>query len=342
MGREADRIYDSVNLTEDVTWRGTVLVRGFLVVAPQVTLRIEPGTSVRFLKAGSGRNGSRLVVMGRIQSTGTADRPILFASDAAFPEKGDWGGILLLSSEKNNQFEHVSIEGAEIGIEARFSRFSLTATRIMHAAYGLVMHDSIGAMEAGSSVTACDTAIEIHDSEFELRDSLVAKNRLGISLYRSALFMAATSLAGNDRQGVQAVDGRIRLSSCDISDNGSGALFRGGEGQIFMTRFLRNRDTALHLIGARMRVNRSVIADNLQVGVRSDDGRATIWGCAFYNNGGYHLYNGGRDEISAVQNWWGTADRAAIRDKIFDAARDPGTGEVQVFPWLQNRPAVLP
>ena len=45
---QATSVYDGAVLTEDVTWRGSILVRGFVVVAPQATLRIEPGTVVRF------------------------------------------------------------------------------------------------------------------------------------------------------------------------------------------------------------------------------------------------------------------------------------------------------
>ncbi|NTW81717.1 MAG: hypothetical protein HGB32_16490, partial [Geobacteraceae bacterium] len=41
-------VYDGAVITEDVTWRGSILVRGFVVVAPQATLRIDPGTIVRF------------------------------------------------------------------------------------------------------------------------------------------------------------------------------------------------------------------------------------------------------------------------------------------------------
>ena len=39
---------DEVVLTEDTVWRGTIHVKGSVVVAPQATLRIDPGTIVRF------------------------------------------------------------------------------------------------------------------------------------------------------------------------------------------------------------------------------------------------------------------------------------------------------
>ena len=41
--------YENATITEDVSWRGSVVVKGALVVAPQATLRIEPGTAIRFM-----------------------------------------------------------------------------------------------------------------------------------------------------------------------------------------------------------------------------------------------------------------------------------------------------
>ena len=247
--------YDNATITEDVTWRGTVLIRGALVVAPQATLRIEPGTTVRFARVEGGIRKARLVVMGRIQSIGTPERPILFTADAPTPVKGDWGGILLLSTEKHNQFEHTAVEGAETGLEARFSAFTAKSLRVSLSKTGLDLRDSIVSVEA-SSFSACETGVEVHDGEFELRDSSVSTNRLGMLLSRSSVVLASTSVTDNGQQGIRADECRLRISSCSISSNNEGAMVTGGEGLIFMTRFMGNKATALHLGSARMKVNR--------------------------------------------------------------------------------------
>jgi hypothetical protein len=110
---QVDYAYENATITEDVRWHGVVVVKGALVVAPQATLRIEPGTVVRFMASRGSRQLPRLVVMGRIEGIGTLDHPILFASRAAAPvNRGDWGGIVLLSSEKRNLLEQCRIEGA--------------------------------------------------------------------------------------------------------------------------------------------------------------------------------------------------------------------------------------
>ena len=333
--------YDNATLTEDVTWRGTVLIRGALVVAPQATLRIEPGTTVRFARVEDGLGKARLVVLGRIQSIGTAERPILFSVDAHTPVKGDWGGILLLSTEKHNQFEHTAVEGAETGIEARFSALTAKSVRVNLSKTGLDLRDSIVSVES-SSFSACELGVEVHDGEFELRDSSVSSNRQGLILSHSSIVLASTSVTDNGQQGIQADECRLKISSCSISSNNDGALVTGGEGLIFMTRFLHNKDTALRLGSARMKVNRSLFADNDHNALRVDDGRATVWGCAFRGNGGFNLYNAGREDVVAVQNWWDTNEAKSISFKIFDSSRDPGSGTVQIFPWLSSQPSILP
>jgi hypothetical protein len=337
----ADLQYENTTLTEDVTWRGTVLIRGALVVAPQATLRIEPGTAVRFVRVEGGVKKARLVVMGRIQCIGTAERPILFSTDARTPVKGDWGGILLLSTEKHNQFEHTAVEGAETGLQAHFSAFTAKSVRISLSKTGLELRDSTVSVEA-SSFSVCETGVEVHDSEFELRDSSVSTNRLGMFLSRSSVVLASTSVTDNGQQGVRAEECRLRISSCSISSNGAGAVVTGGEGQIIMTRFVRNNDTALHLGSARMKVTRSLFADNDHDALRIEDGRATVWGCAFRGNGGFNLYNAGREGVVAVQNWWGVSEEKAVSSKIFDGSHDPRFGTAQLFPWLTSQPFILP
>ena len=133
-GIQATATYVNATLTEDTSWRGTIVVKGFLVIAAQTTLRIEPGTVIRFMPVSGSQQLPRLIVMGRIQSVGTVDRPILFAPGHALSNKSDWGGVLLLSSEKRNQFEYCRIEGAETGLEGRFSTVTAKALSITRSA----------------------------------------------------------------------------------------------------------------------------------------------------------------------------------------------------------------
>ncbi|MBL0226360.1 MAG: right-handed parallel beta-helix repeat-containing protein [Geobacteraceae bacterium] len=341
VANQVTSVYENATITEDVSLRGVVSIKGSLTVAPQATLRIEPGAEIRFTTNKGSRLLPRLVVMGRLHAAGTLDHPIIFTSGSAPPlKKGAWGGILLLSSEKRNQLEHCRIEYAETALEGRFSNFSLKSVAISASVTGLMLHDTTAGVTQ-SSISGCETGIEAHDSEVDLRDTAIAQNRRGTALYRCAVVMSSVTVAGNSQQGIMAEEGRIKLTSCEVSGNGVGLYIKGGEGQLFMSRFVRNNDTALHLDTSRLKINRCQISENLRDGLKLEDGRATIWGNAFGGNGGYNLVNTGTEIITAVQNWWGAADEKSVKSKIFDANLNGRVGVVQIFPWLLQKPVLI-
>lgn len=338
---QGDISYENTTLTEDVTWRGTVLVRGWLVIASQATVRIEPGTVVRFMKSPILHQSPVLVVQGRIQCNGTKDRPVLFTSNYSEVARGDWDGILLLSSEKRNQFEHIRIEGAKTGLEAHFSTLLAKGVTITRSFTGMLLRDTTATLSA-VDINECETGIKSHDSEVELRDSTLAANRWGIVARNSTVVLLSASLRDSKEQGLLADQCRIRFNSCDLSGNGGGARISGGEGQISATRFTRNRGVGLHLSGARIKIHQSQFADTNGDGIRMDDGRGVIWNCTFGGNSGYNLVNAGQEDICAVQNWWGNSQEDAISTKLFGAAQDARKGRITIAPWLQEKPGGLP
>lgn len=338
---QGDFSYENATLAEDVTWRGTVLVRGHLVIAPQATLRIEPGTVVRFMKSAIMRQAPRLVVMGRLQCNGTVENPVLFAPNFTAAARGDWGGILLLSSEKRNQCDNSRFEGAETAIEAHFSTFTAKGVTISRTGTGLLLRDSIVTLTA-AVISDCETGLEAHDSELDLREGILANNRRGIAAYRSALALTMMNVRGSEQQGIMANECRVKFNTCELAVNGVGALLKGGEGQILMSRFEKNNDVGLHLSGARIKVQRCLFADNLGDGIRMDDGRGIVWASAFSGNGGYNLANNGREDVSAVQNWWGSNDEATIVAKLLVSSKDTRVGAIEFAPWLAEKPLALP
>lgn len=334
-------VYDGAVLTEDVTWRGTVLVKGFVVVAPQATLRIEAGTVVRFAGTASKNGAVRLVVQGRIQALGTADRPILLTSGRSRTARGDWGGISFVFSEKRNLLEHCLIEYADYGIDARFSTVNLKMVSVTKSRTAILAHDAVLLM-TGGSIKESETGIEAHDSELELKDVTIADCQRGLLMHRSSAGVSSARILGNELYGLLSEDSRVKLSAGEFLKNGNGARFKGGEGQIQATRFIQNRETALQLSGARMKVQRCQFTGNSRDAIRLDDGRALISGNVFNSNNGFNLYNAGHEDASAILNWWGSDDKSVIAEKIYDAVHDPRSGSVQVFPWLTGKPALMP
>ncbi len=333
-------LYDGVVITEDVTWRGSILVRGSVVVAPQATLRIDPGTIVRFAST-TAQLLPNLVVQGRIYAAGTSEKPIVLTSDSSRPVRGSWGGIVLLSTEKHNLLERCRIEYAETGIDLRFSTVNLKSVTIVQAQTALLSHDGAVQMTSGK-VSDSETGIEIFNSEFDGRDMMVASCQRGLVLNKSAIVFASLKVTNIQQTGLEADDCRIKITGGEFSGNMLGARINGGEGQIVMSRFLRNKQAALHLNGSRIKILRCLFAENSLDALRVEDGRALILNNAFGSNVRYNLYNAGSEIVSARQNWWGLTDKPSILQKIYDAASDKNTGIVNVFPWLGEKPQLMP
>ncbi len=333
-------VYDGAVLTEDVTWSGSILVRGSVVVAPQATLRIDPGTVVRFA-ASTAQRLPNIVVQGRLHAAGSSERPIVLTYDQSRPMRGAWGGIVFLSTEKRNLLEHCRLEYAETGIDVRFSTLTLKGVSISQARTALLSHDGVVQM-SGGTISDSDTGIEIYNSEFDGRGTVIDSCRRGCQLNRSSIVLATTRVVNSRQTGFEANECRIKISGGEFSGNERGAVIKGGEGQIVMSRFQRNRQTALHLSGSRIKIQRCLFSENLQDGLRTEDGTALPLNNAFISNAGFNLFNAGSETVSARQNWWGTADQSLIRQKIHDAARDKNAGVVDIFPWLDGKPPLMP
>ncbi len=92
-------------ISTNTTWTADkkYLLKGFVYVEPGVTLTIEPGTVIRGDKQSQ---GTLIITRGaRINAAGTAQRPIVFTSNAAAGNRkaGDWGGVILLGDAPTNQ-----------------------------------------------------------------------------------------------------------------------------------------------------------------------------------------------------------------------------------------------
>lgn len=101
------------------TWSGEVLVSNNLVIPFWVTLKIEPGTVVKFKHNRDYKNPARAglsVVGGTLQAIGTPEKPIWFTSDAEEPINGDWDSIFIGGSKKENIIKYAIIEYAQLGI----------------------------------------------------------------------------------------------------------------------------------------------------------------------------------------------------------------------------------
>ncbi|HBZ01172.1 MAG TPA: hypothetical protein DEO84_07625, partial [candidate division Zixibacteria bacterium] len=116
-------IFKSGELTDDETWGpGTVIVNGDVTVPDGLTLRINPGTDVKFvynfdkLASGSDQYKSELIVQGALVAEGDQNNTIVFeSSHPDAPGANQWYGIRL-ESYSTVSFDYCLIEHAYYGI----------------------------------------------------------------------------------------------------------------------------------------------------------------------------------------------------------------------------------
>lgn len=338
---KADTVLVNKTVAEDMVLRGTVLVRGALVIAPQATLRIDPGTQVRFAPGPGSAELSRLVVQGRIVVNGTLQQPVVFAPALSDPLAGDWGGVVLLNSEKKNSFDHCRIEGAQTGIEAHFSRFSGRGIVVSKSRTGVALYDSEAGLQ-GCTISRCDRGCRLSDSELDLRDSTVRENRQGIAAQHSSFTLSGVKVLGNSQEGVAADQCRFRLTSSLFAENRSGLRLTGGDGQLFLCRFSQNRESGAELVGVRIRINSSSFIQNSGVGLLLENARGSVAGSVFGDNRAGNLHNRGSEPFAALLNWWGSADENRIAAGILDPERKLDAALVMFVPFLKERPVTAP
>lgn len=102
------------NTTENVILQGrisanrtlraqyTYKLRGLVYVTNGAILTIEPGTKI-VGEAGTSDKGALIITRScKIIADGTADKPIVFTSEAATPQRGDWAGLVILGNAPTN------------------------------------------------------------------------------------------------------------------------------------------------------------------------------------------------------------------------------------------------
>jgi hypothetical protein len=331
----------TTTLTEDVTWRGAVMISGVVTVAPQATLTIGPGTVVRFGTGSASGGGALLLVQGRLVASGTKEKPILFASRFAEPQKGDWQGIVMLGSEKKNLLENCRLEGAETGLDVSFSSITLKNVQVTRCSTGTHLQGTV-ADASGGGASGCDVGMALADSEVELRDSLFSGNGSGVVAERSSLYLTGGAFTGNRSIGAKATGCRVKIAACTFTGNGAGLALAASQGSVAACRIAENADYGLSLAGSQVKVYGNEIVKNGKAGMRVDDGRGVAWGNSFVANGGYDLVNDGPEDFRAMGNWWGDASSAEIGKRIFDRQADGGRGRVLYSPAMEKKPAATP
>ena len=258
--------YDGTVLTEDTTWAGEIFVAEGVTVAPQATLTVEAGTTIRF------RANAVLFVQGRLTVNGTAERPVLLTSEYVEVQPGDWQGIFLAGSEKNNVLTHCVVEGADMGLSAAFSRISLTSVLMKGCRTGASFDDSFATIRNGGFRKG-GVGIVGRDSELDIREVDISANRQGLVASTSSVSLEGCSLFGNEEEAVVFNDCRVGIRCNSVTGNGKGAVVVQSQGTVAANRIVNNAGIGIQAKDARIRVNGNDISGNGGVGLHVTDGR---------------------------------------------------------------------
>ena len=90
------RITENRTLKADYIYK----LRGLVYVTNGAVLTIEPGTKI---VGGKGKNGGLVITRScKIMADGTVEKPIVFTSEEATPQRGDWSGLVILGNAPTN------------------------------------------------------------------------------------------------------------------------------------------------------------------------------------------------------------------------------------------------
>ncbi len=176
-------------IDHDTVWSGEVLIEGALLVARGATLRIAPGTVIRFKRIdrdGDGVGDGEIRVLGRIIARGTPDRPIRFMSAEREPRPGDWSYLLLFTSGEENVIKYTIFEHAFSGLQVHFSRAIITDSVFRNNKEGIRFGRAELVVEH-NEIKNNDIGIRYHRLEgpVEIRGNLITENGVGLFLVPS-------------------------------------------------------------------------------------------------------------------------------------------------------------
>lgn len=331
-----DLIYRNQTLSEDVTWRGEVLIEGALVIASQATVKVAPGTIVRFRSAPSGAAGV-LMVHGRLTAAGTETEPVLFTTDSIDPGPGDWQGLLFLDSAKKNLLEWCRIDAAVTGVDVRFSDLTLRRTTVSRCRTGVSLYSSSGII-AGGELTMCTLGMTLIQSDLDADGVRIINNDRGVLVADSSLYLAASEVLLSTGAAVEATGVRLRLDGTRLTRNHAGLVCDDCRGDVVNSSVEENRTSGLDLTDSLLRITDNRISGNGGSGVVIRSGGGTLWRNSLAGNHGPALATLGTDDVVAPENWWGSADPAVIRGQTREGCADGSCGRIWVVPPLAAPP----
>jgi parallel beta-helix repeat protein len=166
----------ALRIETDTVWQGQLQFEDDVVVAPEATLLVEPGTVVSFV---SRKNRPlSLVVQGKLVAQGTESEPVVFTSAARNRQPGDWQGIVLNGTgEHTSRIRYAHISFARHGIQGARARLVLEDSVLERNETGLTLLKAfVGGAYACRFTANTVACVWNQNSDFSLTHCLVKDN----------------------------------------------------------------------------------------------------------------------------------------------------------------------
>ena len=116
------KVISGLKINNSVTWSGTIVIEGDIIVEKNGLLTIEAGTEVLFkpqvdkTNSGNDKTRSELIIKGNLIVKGHSKGKVTFSSMASEPRMGDWYGIYIGNPKQTAIIDYAIIEYAYNGI----------------------------------------------------------------------------------------------------------------------------------------------------------------------------------------------------------------------------------
>lgn len=332
----ADTVISNKTLTQDLVLKGTVLVEGVLVVPRQMTLRIEPGTVIRFMPAATGRPSGSVHIAGRLLAQGTAAKPILLTAAYSDPQAGDWEGIRIVSSKKKNILSFCHIEGAITGISAKESKLTIKGGSVSQCRDGMTLIDSTVVVSNGLMLKRCDRGIVMQRGTVVIYDATLRENRLGLTAEQSAVTVQRSRISHNSQEGIVLSTSRYMLEEVHLSQNRAGIAVTGGSGILREGSITANREAAISLKDTTAEIEQVLIMQERGTALVLDTVQGRFYRSMVQHTGGAAVVARHSEQFDASGSFWGSDDPTLVHRIL--AGEPPGPLEFRYQPYAVTPP----
>jgi len=285
---KTEKLIKSVFLTRDTTWSGDILVDGVVKVSPGVTLKILPGTVVRFFYKDEDHDmvgDSGLFLQGKILAIGTASHPIIFTSGKAGTRKaGDWKGINIIASDRRrNVLSNVVIEYADVGIHSHFSTVFLEKAKFINnrrAIYCQEMRLDVVDSEFYYNISG----IRCRNLTGVIENSVFSKNLWGMDCRKVILRLRGCVFKENAIYGLRIRDSEAELKDVTFDLNRFGGRFQNSRLVFKRVEAYSNFESGLSFKGGSAELSDSFFGGNGLEGIAGRYTTLNVFRSSFVNN----------------------------------------------------------